>query len=676
MVKTPRSLPFVLLITIAASLLALGSLANTAGPQALAQEMAPMDSQPVTDKELVRNGGFDQYDWYNKPAAWIVAGTGSGVDATAGQDGGPAMSMEAIAETQASIYQELFLPTQTTAATLTFDYRMLPTYGGAAQFYAFLSTPTSTLVTVLETTVVSYDTGWQRLDVALSGDDVAQIQAAHAAGEHVYLALALVQNPANAFKAYVDNVSFRVSGSMTRPAWSGSIAYIGLDDAGNAMTVNRIDPDGRNQQTLWTHPSSVPDTNAIYDVAWKPDASELAFSSNHEFLYSAFHSDVYGIKPDGSGLRRITNPPSKAKLDAGGYQTGTVTGRIYNDYGTVLLFYVYIQGAQGVVSVEIGGHGSEVSFRLENVADLGPGVSQYIVFNWSDTPSDCANGKEYAVIPVSDVIAGQEVDVGTLTFQGNCGDYDSKGISWKRDGSEVGVDVIAPMRFQATGEAFGTELFSAPLTANKLAWSPVDDRILYHNWIVGGDSGIYLTTAGGGAGTWLVNDGGAVWVTPAWLPDGSGFIYTLDNEIHQYDIATGQDTTLADFQNEIVFNPSLSPDGDYIVFDWQTNVSPDRRDLWIMDRSNPLEMWQLTDDGKSTNPDWGGEAPAPAPTETPPASATPTSTSTTSPPTSTPTPTPTETLPAGPTPTSTATVEPTSTPELDHHVYLPAVLRD
>lgn len=131
---------------------------------------------------------------------------------------------------------------------------------------------------------------------------------------------------------------------------------------------------------------------------------------------------------------------------------------------------------------------------------------------------------------------------------------------------------------------------------------------------------------------------------------------------------------LADFQDEFVFNPSLSPDGDYIVFDWQTNVSPDRRDLWIMDRSNPLEMWQLTDDGKSTNPNWGGEAPAPAPTETPPASATPTSTSTTSPPTSTPTPTATRTLPAGPTPT--ATVAPTSTPEMDYHVYLPAVLRD
>jgi hypothetical protein len=87
-------------------------------------------ADPVTNKELVRNGAFDQYDSYNQPSGWYVYGTGAGVDANAGQDGGPVLSLESIMDTQAIARQELHLPSQTTAATFAFDYRLLPTYGG------------------------------------------------------------------------------------------------------------------------------------------------------------------------------------------------------------------------------------------------------------------------------------------------------------------------------------------------------------------------------------------------------------------------------------------------------------------------------------------------------------------------------------------------------------------
>jgi len=558
--------------------------------------LARAPAETITDEELVRNGGFDQ-----DKTAWATNPIGTHVGDGYGKNG-VGMGMQIWPEYESSygyIYQELYLPTQLTAATLSFDYKFVPQSGAALSgFRARIATDTEDLATALYIDAGSYPgETWQVANYTLTAGELSAVNAAHDADKRVYV---IIDLSAQFLYVNVDNVSLRVSGSMDYPTLGGSIAYVGLDGNGYAKTVKRIDPDGSDSQTIWTHPSAFPSTNSIYDVDWKPDAGEVAFSSNHEEGYSAFNSDVYGVQPDGSGLRRITNPPSQAAVDAGGYQMGTVTGKIYNDYGPVTMFQLYIQGAQDSVSVDVGVYQDTVDFTLDNVADLGSSTP-YVVFTWSDGGGVC---KEFAGA-VFDVQAGQTVDAGTLDFTGQCGAYNSESISWKRDGSQVGVDVITPKEFAAAGEALGSDLFSAPLTADELAWSPVNDQILYRNWIISGDSGIYLTTEGGGTGTWLVNDGGAVWVTPAWLPDGSGFVYTLDNYIYEYTISSGQVITLSNFHNELVDNPSLSPDGQYVVFERQTTgVTPIQYDLWILNRSDPVEMWKLTDDGKSQNPDW------------------------------------------------------------------------
>ncbi len=347
--RNTRSAILLLIVALVGSLTAPSQLIP-AGLVHAQQTTMSIDAKPVVDMELIRNGGFDLYGQFGEPNGWVKAGTGSGVDATAGQDGGPAMGMEAITEAQASLFQTLRLPTTTTAGVVKFDVRMTPLLGGSvAQIFVRVVTETDTLATALASGNVIADTGWLSINYTLTGADVANIQAAHQAGHPVYLIFDLFQNPAGGFKAYVDNVSFEVSGSTDVPSSAGSIAFVGSDASGNPKTVNRIDPDGTNRQTLWTHPSTVPDTNAIADVGWKPDATELAFSSNHESAYSAFNSDVYGLKPDGKGLRRITNPPSKAELDAGGYQFGTVTGTIQNNRGSVTTFLLYIEGAKSSV---------------------------------------------------------------------------------------------------------------------------------------------------------------------------------------------------------------------------------------------------------------------------------------------------------------------------------------
>ncbi|MBN2006429.1 MAG: hypothetical protein JXA21_23960 [Anaerolineae bacterium] len=561
---------------------------------------------PVTNRELVRNGNFS-----HDQTAWALSGSGSYVKPDGGSDGSPALVMDNItgdpADFRAIAVQELYLPTQTTAATFTFDFGMLKTYGTAAWFEAGLirgeSLAATTVITIVVSTGWMYDSiPWQHVSGAFSAQDVIAIQSAHAAGEHVWLVFNMHQPASNQFQTYVDNVSVQASGDQTYPTGDSAIAFVGVNADGYDKTVNQIHPDGTHRQTLWTHPSAVASTNHIYDVAWNPAASELAFSSNHEMGYSAFNSDVYGIRTCGSAMRRITNPPSKAELDAGGYAFGSVTGKVQNNYGSVTTFHVYIEGATELVPVEVGGLGSEVSFSVPNVADLGTGLHA-VTFIWSKG-TDCANGREYAAAVV-DVAAGGSVDAGTLTFNGTCGTYNSNAITWKGDGSVLGVDVIAPRAFLATGQSIGSDLFSAPLTADSPVWSPVNDSILYRNWIISGDSGIYLTSQGGDAGTWLVNDGGALWVTPAWLPDGSGFVYTIDRQLRQYIIASSQDTLLAEFYNEYVGNPSVSPDGNYVVFQRQTTGSaPIQYDLWVVRRQMPTEMWPLSTDGRSYNPDW------------------------------------------------------------------------
>ncbi len=553
----------------------------------------------LSGKDLIRNGTFRQ-----DKTAWATNPIGTHVGGNYGREGPGMQIWPEFSNSYGYIFQELHLPTRTTAASLSFGYRFVPGSGASLGFFrARLATAKDTLVTPLEVTLYPGE-AWQAVDVALSPRGLTALNAARAAGQQVYLLLELY---AQFLNVNVDNVGFAVDGQMDRPTLSGSIACVGLDGNGYPRSVDRLDPDGSRRQTLWTHPSPFPVTNTIADVAWKPDGSELAFVSNHESPYSAFHSDVYGIRPDGSGLRRITNPPSRAELDtlggtgSGSYRTGTVTGRIYNNYGLVTTFSVYVEGAREVVAVDVGEYGDESGFTVPDVADLGLGL-HYVVFLWST--QDCANGKEYTAAVV-DVDPGGMVDAGTLTFNGTCGKYYCQSLSWRRDGSQIGVHVVNARVFRAAGQAIGTELFDAPALVSELAWSPVDDRILYRcQTFDAATRGIYLTTAGGDAGVPLAPDEGAIWVTPAWLPDGSGFVYTLDHRLLHYDLSNGQITPLAEFHNELVANPSPSPDGKCVVFERRTTGTPTQRDLWIVNRHNPVEIWSLTDDGRSSNPDW------------------------------------------------------------------------
>ena len=103
---------------------------------------------------------------------------------------------------------------------------------------------------------------------------------------------------------------------------TGLIAYTRNDEE-----IRVIDSAGGNDKQLWTHPDAK-EPFGIFDLAWRPDGKELAFSSGHENIVSLYHADLYGIRPDGSGLRKITNTPAYNNLKD--YKKGTVTITLKN----------------------------------------------------------------------------------------------------------------------------------------------------------------------------------------------------------------------------------------------------------------------------------------------------------------------------------------------------------
>src|SRR6185436_7275826 len=92
--------------------------------------------------------------------------------------------------------------------------------------------------------------------------------------------------------------------------------------------IRLIQPDGSGDHQLWTHRDAQP-YSGIGDLAWSPDGKQLAFTSGHASATSLFHSDIYLINPDGTGLRRITNPPDASLFTK--YPKGNVTVTVRNN---------------------------------------------------------------------------------------------------------------------------------------------------------------------------------------------------------------------------------------------------------------------------------------------------------------------------------------------------------
>ncbi len=435
------------------------------------------------------------------------------------------------------------------------------------------------------------------------------------------------------------------------PNLPGTIAYINQGDE-----IRLIDPAGGNDRLLWAVPQ--PELFEITGVDWSPDANSLAFTSDYERTCSVFDSDVYTIQPNGTNLRRLTNGPTCAELAA--YPKGTVTVEIENQVSDQTFFIVYVEGAPSAKTVILNqGDVREITFT--DVADFGDGVFQR---------TSAAVGFSRWVDPsvAVDVVAGGTASATTRLVLRPNGHFkwSASHPSWRRDGAMIGfiqsegvmVEIPANPGIGNSGNL--VQLGDGSSLGSFIKHSPVANEILYVQNI-GFD--IYRANLGTGAAGELqvtIPDTHLVYGLD-WLPNGSGFVFAVGEgeffdetiNLYEYTIATDSVVKLTNYTSEVAAHPSVSPDGQYIAFAYQTTIDAEFAQLHVMARDGS-ESWSLNVNG--IWPDWSaaaGQNPTATPTNTTVATSTPTGT-----PTATATSTPTN----QPTATSTSTPVITPTP--------------
>jgi hypothetical protein len=446
----------------------------------------------------------------------------------------------------------------------------------------------------------------------------------------------------------------------------GTIAY-----TRNYGELHLVQPDGTNDHIIWTEPGG----SSLLQPSWRPDSAEIAFASTHEQVASLYQSDLFGVSPDGSGIRRITNPPDVSQL--AGYPTGTVQVTISNYDLASGPYFVYMAGAPANAMQEtVVPMGSPVTLTFTNVAAF-PNATQYPVV---------IEGLSRWIYPPSGIVvqAGKTVSTQVqISSSTNLEAWGAINPVWRTDGAEIdyalgslGLGSSSPT-YPSAG-AYTNLLLTSPASASMFTLDrgptpALANQILYWDNLNPSGAGFYQVTEGSSTvGNLVLPIDSANFVYGMrWLPDGSGFIYSQSSgystsDIFEYDFnsqAPRQLTNFAGNQNEYAGYLTLSPDGSTIVFEYATvdpnpvlnpNALPD---LWIMPRDGSAPPSLFVANGRY--PSWSRSTPQILPTPTVPPT-----------PVGSPTPIATPTRVASPGPTASPTP---TLPPLPYKVYLPDV---
>ena len=438
-----------------------------------------------------------------------------------------------------------------------------------------------------------------------------------------------------AFTMIVTSLFFFKSQPASAISSQGTIAYIRPNDA-TGDEIWLIDPDGKNNHKIWsTERSGYPEIDEITQLTWNPDATELAFASKHEAECSFYDSDIYAIYPDGSGYRRVTAPPACGQ-DAG-LPTGTVVLTIDNYTDFEGPYTVYFEGSSGFYTDIIPVYGSK-TFIFDDVADFGSQI-QWAVASVGMVRYHSFSGN-------ADVIAGQTVEV-TLDLYAESTEWDWNWPTYRSDGSKIayvfgsqtpyfiGADQDIPGDI---GEKlFQTDVANIPPYIKYLAYGPAGthaNEVLYSAYSYALSSPtIFLgeendTSAGTPI---LAVDPGYAGITVlglTWLPDGSGFLYSVTEgygqkgNMYEYNFSTGESIPITNYTSGYVRRMSVSADGSQVVYERQelgewTDLNPSI-DLWIMNLNGGGQAL-LVENAKG--PSWSYQTPS---VPTPPTQPSPT----------------------------------------------------
>lgn len=402
-------------------------------------------------------------------------------------------------------------------------------------------------------------------------------------------------------------------------AASGTIAYV---NAATSDEIRLIEPDGSRNRPLWAH--GQPDPNEVYAVwtlDWRHDGTEIAFASNHENFCSINDGDIFVVGSNGTNYRRLTQGPSCAGLAA--YPKGTVKIPVTNSsiFGDTFNGFVYFQGAPGLLQVNLA-PGQSTLLTFTDVADFGDGELQLATMI-------APPYRAVSIASAVDVKASQTVTTAEMGVYVPDTFWENRSPSWRSDGAAVGffLNFSSMMKLPpnpgplALGQDLQTDNSAMPDFADLLTWGPPSkaNQILYRGSVAFDSQGIYLTTEGSaGAGQKLLSFEVYEYVRGiAWLPDGSGFVYAVDElddlfettraNIFEYNFASQQSRRVTDYDDEFVSGVSVSPDGQQIVFDLAgvNEVGADS-DLYIVNRDGS-GLRLLAENGRA--PDWGPGIP-------------------------------------------------------------------
>ena len=367
---------------------------------------------------------------------------------------------------------------------------------------------------------------------------------------------------------------------------TGTIAYVR-----NSTEIRLISPDGTNDRRLWTHPD-LREALGLYEIAWRPDGSELAFSSSHAAAASFYHADIYAIRPDGAGLRKLTNAPDHNELAR--FRKGTVTVNVRNSQAastTPGTFIVYVAGADEPQQVTIPA-GTSKTLVFKSVADLGPHpqpvVAMFAKSRWFTAGVDVQAGRNVTV-PIFN-ISGEGVEL-----------FGAFRPVWRSDGARVsyrsGLCIVSSVPSKPTPGVYSFDpLFGGkhPLGSCTWDWGPTPEtakQVIYSENGSGGSSIYRISEGGTHPGTKLTEYSNLDYQLLhdlRWLPDASGFLYsnlTLMRDsanIFRYDFATKRVTQVTDLKNEFARAFSVSPDGRSVVFERCKARDDDKScDVWI-----------------------------------------------------------------------------------------------
>ena len=355
-----------------------------------------------------------------------------------------------------------------------------------------------------------------------------------------------------------------------RTSSSGVIAYLR-----NSTEIRLIDPDGSNDRQLWTSPDLSPELG-IFEMEWKPDGTELAFSSPHEAAASPYLADIYSIGRDGSNLKRLTNPPARGALAP--FPKGSVTVNVTNIQAPSYSpgnFIIYVEGASEGQKVFIAS-GTSKAITFNSVADFGKRPQMVVAMS----------GPVRWFVPGVDVVAGRSVTAPPFQISGK--GYEMHGAfrpSWRADGSRIsfrsGLCVVSSVSTKAApGSSAYDPFFGGKQPGGACAWDwgptpATANQVIYTDNSSGGSNIFQMTEGGTHPGTKLTafSDLDYQHVTDLhWIPDGSGLLYSTINKfrdasnIFRYDFASKTTTQVTKLEREFAREFSISPDSQTVVY--------------------------------------------------------------------------------------------------------------